>query len=142
MATVAKRERGTLADLFDWFEGEFPAFPAFRTFAGTQVMRIEDYIEDGEYVLRAEVPGIDPAKDVDISLAEGLLTVKAERREEKREPHRSEFRYGSFSRSIALPAGADAEDVSATYADGILEVRVAIKQERTPETKHITITAR
>jgi len=139
VTTLAKRERTTLADLFDWLEGEIPALPVFRPFAGTQMIRVEEYLEDGQYVLRAELPGIDPDKDVDIAIEEGVLRVKAERREEKQEPHRSEFRYGTFTRRIALPAGADEDDVQASYRDGILEVRVGIKEERKPEAKHIAI---
>ena len=78
-------------------------------------------------MVRAEVPGIDPDKDVDVSVSEGMLHIRAER-EEKTEHksktgYRSEFRYGSFLRSIALPAGAKEEDITASYKDGVLEVR-------------------
>ena len=139
MTTPARRERPMFAELVDWLEGEFPGSPLMRPFAGMQVMRVEDYIEEGRYVLRAEVPGIDPDKDVEITIDNGVLTVKAERREEKKEGGRSEFRYGSFSRSATLPTGADPDDVTATYGDGILEVRVGIKPETKPEAKRIAI---
>jgi HSP20 family molecular chaperone IbpA len=138
MNSLVKRERGTFADLVDWLESEFPAFPGLRPFAGLQMMRVEDFQDGDEYVLRAELPGIDPDKDVDISIQNGVLTVKAERREEKKDPHRSEFRYGTFSRSVGLPAAADESNVKATYSDGILEVRVAMKENR-GEAKHITV---
>jgi HSP20 family molecular chaperone IbpA len=130
------------ADLFDWLQAEFPAFPVIRPYLDTQMIRVEDYVEDGQYVLRAELPGVDPEKDVDITVAEGCLTVKAERREATEEAHRSEFRYGAFSRSVTLPTGADEDDVKATYANGILEVRVGIKAEKKPEAKHITVIKR
>jgi HSP20 family molecular chaperone IbpA len=114
MNSLVKRERGTFADLVDWLESEFPAFPGLRPFAGLQMMRVEDFQDGDEYVLRAELPGIDPDKDVDISIQNNVLTVKAERREEeKKDPHRSEFRYGTFSRSVALPATADETNVKA-----------------------------
>ena len=58
------------------------------------------------------------------------LTIHGERREETREKNRSEFRYGSFSRSLRMPPGADAASVQATYRDGILEVVVPIGEER------------
>jgi HSP20 family molecular chaperone IbpA len=139
MNSLVKRERGTFADLVDWLESEFPAFPGLRPFAGLQMMRVEDFQDGDEYVLRAELPGIDPDKDVDISIQNNVLTVKAERREEeKKDPHRSEFRYGTFSRSVALPATADETNVKAMYRDGVLEVRVAMKENR-GEAKHITI---
>jgi len=139
VAGLVKRERGTLADMFDWLESEFPALPAFRPFAGTQMMRAEDFVEGGQYVLRAELPGIDPDKDVDITIEDGVLTVKAERREEKKEGQRSEFRYGTFTRRVALPAGSNEDDVTATYRGGVLEVRVGIKEEQKVEAKHIAI---
>ena len=97
-------------------------------------MRVEEYTEDGTLVIRAEMPGIDPEKDVDISMSDGLLTIRAERREEKkteeRRGYRSEFHYGAFSRSMRLPAGATDKDVKASYKDGILEVRVPIDKEQ------------
>lgn len=139
MATLVKRERPLFADLFDWLQAESPAFPVTRPYLDTQMIRVEDYVEDGQYVLRAELPGVDPEKDVDITVEEGCLTVKAERREETKEAHRSEFRYGAFSRSVTLPIGADEDDVAATYANGILEVRVGIKAEKKSEAKHITV---
>src|SRR5215207_5260897 len=108
-----RRDRPMLAELFDWLEGPF---------TGGQMMRVEDYVEEGQYVLRAELPGLDPDKDVDITVENGVLTVKAERREEKKEAHRSEFRYGAFRRSVSLPPGVDESNVKATYANGILEV--------------------
>lgn len=139
MTTLAKRERGTFADLFDWMETEFPAFPAFRSFAGAQMIRVEEFDEDEQYVLRAELPGIDPDKDVDIAIEDGLLTVKAERREEKKEGGRSEFRYGTFTRTLRLPAGTVEDDVKATYHDGILEIRAPIAAAKTPTAKHISV---
>ena len=139
MTVPARRERPRFAELMDWLEGEFPALPIMRPFTGGQLMRLEDFVEGGQYVVRAELPGIDPESDVDITVDDGVLTVKAERREEKKEGGRSEFRYGSFSRSASLPAGADEENVTATYRDGILEVRVPLKEGEKPEPKRIEI---
>jgi HSP20 family protein len=125
MTVPARRERPMFADLMDWFESEFPALPIMRPFTGGQLVRVEDYVSEG--------------KDVEITVDDGVLTVKAERREEKKEGGRSEFRYGSFSRSVSLPAGADEDNVSATYRDGILEVRTPLKEQKKPEAKHIAI---
>ena len=90
-------------------------------------IRVEEVSEEGTHVIRAELPGIDPDKDVEISVHGGMLHLQASRteREEDREnnTYRSEFRYGSFSRSVALPPGAKEEDITATYKDGVLEVR-------------------
>ena len=79
------------------------------------------------------MPGIDPDKDVEITVSDGMLHLSAERRSETKtedkKGYRSEFRYGSFSRSVRLPAGAGEEDVKATYTDGILEVRIPIDEK-------------
>jgi HSP20 family protein len=139
MALPAKRERAMFADLMDWLEGGFPGLPIMRPFTGVQPMRVEDYVDQGQYVLRAELPGIDPEKDVDISVDSGVLTVRAERREEKKVGGRSEFRYGSFTRSATLPPGADEDSVTASYRDGILEVKTALKEEKKPEPRRIAI---
>jgi HSP20 family molecular chaperone IbpA len=127
------------ADLMDWLEGEFPALPIMRPFSGARPVRVEDYVSEGQYVVRAELPGIDPEKDVEITVDDGILTVRAERREEKKEGGRSEFRYGSFARSVTLPTGADEENVAASYRDGILEVRTPIKEATKAEPKRIAI---
>ncbi|MGH3478931.1 MAG: Hsp20/alpha crystallin family protein [Nocardioidaceae bacterium] len=137
MTMPARREPRRLSDVFDWLEEEFPPLPLWRSFE-PRWPRIEDFQEEGRYVIRAELPGIDPEKDVEITIADGVLTVQAERREETKEGKRSEFRYGAFSRSCPLPKGADEGDVSATYTDGILEISVAMKEEE-PVTKRIEI---
>jgi HSP20 family molecular chaperone IbpA len=138
VTTLARRERGTFADMMDWMEAEFPTFPVFRL-AGAQMFRVEEFNEDGQYVLRAELPGIDPDKDVDIAIEGGLLTVKAERREEKKEGGRSEFRYGTFTRTVRLPEGAVEDDVTASYHDGILEIKAPIAEQKSPTAKHIPV---
>lgn len=95
---------------------------------GTHAIRLEELIEDDTCVIRAELPGIDPEKDVEISVADGILHLRAEREEhrEEKQPagYRTEFHYGRLSRSIRLPEGATEADVTASYKDGILEVRV------------------
>ena len=73
---------------------------------GSQALRIEDRLEADRYVLRAELPGIDPDKDVEIKVADGVLSISAERRAELSEKGRSEFHYGSFMRRVTLPQGA------------------------------------
>ena len=141
-----RHRRRSLPDNAELFPG-FPTWadlwrandlsPAFDT----QLIRLEDEMEDGHYVVRAELPGIDPAKDVDITVREGRLTIKAERSEKKESKGRSEFSYGSFIRSVPLPAGADEDDIKATYDKGILTVSVAVPKEAAPAEKHIAVQA-
>lgn len=89
---------------------------------------VDVFTRGQDLVVRAELPGIDPEKDVDISFQDGLLTIRGERRhEEKSEQdnyYRVESTYGSFSRTIALPQTVKADDVHASYENGILEVVV------------------
>ncbi|WP_113699249.1 Hsp20/alpha crystallin family protein [Nonomuraea lactucae] len=123
MGTPARREhRGLFPELFDWLD-----WPAVRS---QQPIRFEDYIKDGRYVVRAELPGIDPEKDLEITVRNGVLTIHGERREELKEQHRTEFRYGSFSRSITLPPGVDEQDIHAVYDKGILEISVKLAEEK------------
>ncbi|MFI0724142.1 Hsp20/alpha crystallin family protein [Streptomyces sp. NPDC021224] len=94
-------------------------------------MRLEEGTEDGAYVVRAELPGIDPGKDVDITVQDGALTVRAERAERETASHRTEFRYGSFTRTVPLPPGAREDDITASYDKGILTVTVPLAETGT-----------
>jgi HSP20 family protein len=91
-------------------------------------MRVEEIHEDGDLLVRAELPGVDPAKDVEVTVADHVLHISAKREErsehQEKDSYRSEFRYGAFARDIRLPAGVDQGAVVADYKDGILEVRV------------------
>ncbi len=96
-------------------------------------IRVEHFLEDGDLVVRGEIPGVDPDSDVDISVDDDRLTIRATREhrsEDTENGFRSEFRYGSFSRVLTLPKGADTDAVTASYTDGILEVRVPIDDEK------------
>jgi HSP20 family protein len=91
-------------------------------------IKVEEFVDGEELVVKAEVPGVDPDRDIDVSIDNGVLTIAAERRESSREKldkgFHSEFRYGSFVRQVRLPAGTSPEVVSATYKDGVLEIRM------------------
>ena len=73
-------------------------------------------------------PGVDVDKEVDISVHDGLLHIKAQRAEKSEQKeksfYRSEFRYGAFERTLPLPPGASIDDVKATYENGVLEIRI------------------
>jgi len=99
---------------------------------GPPGIRIEDFVEDNRYQVHAEIPGIDPEKDVEITVSDGVLVIKAERSEEKKDKHRSEFRYGSLVRTIRLPMAADEGKVTASYSDGILTVTIPLTEVKKP----------
>jgi HSP20 family protein len=128
--------RRAIPDLFDWLE---TPWPAFLPFGSSQTVRVEDYTEDGNYVIRAELPGIDPEKDVEVSVSAGVLTIRAERREETKKDHRSEFRYGSLTRSVSLPEGADPDKITAKYDKGILQVIVPVPERAKSEAHRIAV---
>jgi HSP20 family molecular chaperone IbpA len=131
MTTVARHSPSPVADMLDWLESG-PAL-GLRGFGLAPYVRIEDYMDGGTYVLRAEMPGIDPAKDVSLDIEGDVLTISGERHEEQKDKNRHEFHYGSFTRSIPLPRGVRTEEITATYVDGVLEVRVpSTVQERKP----------
>jgi HSP20 family protein len=116
---------------FRWPQRLVARFPdLFETQPGAMAMRIEESEKDGKLVIRGEIPDVDPEKDIDIGVADGVLTIRAERRQrEEREEEgrrRSEFHYGSFHRRIRLPAGVTEDDIEATYRDGILEIQVPV----------------
>lgn len=125
-----------------WMEWlDWPLVASLRR--GEHMMRVEEFRRNGDLVIRAEMPGIDPDKDVDIQVRDHMLEIRAERQEreenEEKGEYRSEFRYGSFFRSVALPASAEEADVKASYRDGVLEVRVPVKASAEPAGKRIPI---
>lgn len=115
-------------DWWPWVEG-------FRFPKLTEEIKVEEHLLDDMWVIRAEVPGIDPDHDAELTLHDGLLTLKVERRQETKEDKegrvRTEFRYGSFMRTLPVPKGVQPEAITATYTDGILEVKVPMPKEMT-----------
>lgn len=121
MSTVA-RKTSPMAEMLDWLESNAPL--NLRGLGLAPYVRVEDYVEEGGYVVRAELPGIDPDQDVEVTVEGDVLTIRGERREETKDKNRREFHYGSFRRSVPLPKGTDPEKITASYTDGVLEVRV------------------
>lgn len=126
----------------DWFSGfSFPRMLPIREWPVPEI-RVDEMVDGGELVIRAELPGVDPDKDVELTVHDGALDIRAERREEKETEEkgylRRELRFGSFSRSLPLPQGVAEEDIKATYKNGILEVRVPHREPQ--EAKKIAVT--
>jgi HSP20 family protein len=95
-----------------------------------------------EVIVKAELPGMDP-KDIDVSVRGDILTLSGERKQETEEKgenfHRVERSYGSFSRSVKLPAEVDSGKVDATYKDGVL--RITMPKTKEAATKKIQVKA-
>jgi HSP20 family protein len=85
-----------------------------------------------DVVIKAELPGMDP-KDIDISLANGFLTIKGEKKHEKEEKeenyHLVERSYGSFTRSVRLPREVQSDKISASFKNGVLRVTLPKSEE-------------
>jgi HSP20 family protein len=143
MSSLIRRDRGSdvssrfsrMDRLFDEWMRSLPMRRPFGfgwEWPGEDLIRVDEYREGDTEVIRAELPGIDPEKDVELTVGDGMLRITAERRvEEKTEDLgyvRHELRYGSMSRTLPLPEGVSESDVSATYKDGILEVRVKVPE--------------
>jgi HSP20 family protein len=123
MSIESQHRSRTWPSMSDWFE-VFPFGP--RTQTDEQLIRVEEYEKDGNYTIRAELPGVDPDKDVEVVVDHGLLTVHAERTEETKDKKHTEFRYGSFTRSVRLPAGVKEDEIAASYDKGVLTVTAPI----------------
>ena len=128
--------RGMFTDLADWLESPWTGPPPF--IAAQQTFRVEETARDNRYVIRAELPGLDPDRDIEVTVEGRTLTINAERRKEDDGPYRSEFRYGSLTRVFRLPAKVDANDVTARYEKGVLEVSVPVREVK-PEGTRVPI---
>jgi HSP20 family protein len=118
-----------LDEILDWVERPLVSIWA----PAGHPMRAEDYVRDGQYVLRAELPGSDPERDIEVTASRGVLTIHAERREDTSGKHHSEFRYGTFARSFRLPPNADESRIRSIYGNGILEVTADLTTEATQQ---------
>jgi HSP20 family protein len=96
---------------------------------------------DGEVILRFDVPGVDQDK-IDVTVDKGVLTVSATREETKTEgenPVVRERLFGSFTRRVRLTDNLDAEAIEASHRDGVLEIRIPVREEAKP--RKITVGA-
>jgi HSP20 family protein len=113
--------------------------------SGWAVSPAFDVVEkDNEYEITAELPGIDE-KNVDIKLTNHTLTIKGEKQEEKEEKDKdyyvSERRFGSFQRSFRVPEGVDTDKVDASFAKGVLKVKLPKTAEAKSAAKKVEVKA-
>ena len=145
--------RGQVDRLFHDFQAGFLQVPFFRPFPdielfwrrelGFSVSPAMDVVEkDGAFEVTAELPGLD-AKDIDVQIANGMLTIKGEKKEEKEEKTKgryvSERRYGSFRRTLQIPGGVDSEKIEASYKSGVLTVTLPKSPEAQKKEKTIPV---
>jgi HSP20 family molecular chaperone IbpA len=140
---VQRQSRPLLPELSELFNGfptfaNLPAFASLRPFFDNHVLRLEDEMKEGLYEVRAELPGVDPIDSIEVTVRDGRLTIKAERTQTSESNGHSEFSYGEFVRTVPLPAGADEDDINATYDRGILTVSVPLSEDH-PTEKRVEI---
>ncbi len=124
------------------FRGVPRALVDDATQGGAWAPAVDIYEHDGNLVLKAELPGIEP-KDVDVRVEDRVLTLRGERNlesEVKREKYqRMERSYGTFSRSFRLPSMVDHEQIKAEFKDGVLRVTLPQREEAKPKQISISV---
>jgi HSP20 family protein len=115
------------------WESRFPRF--FEEFEEAEeeiTPPIESYVKNGQLVVRADVPGLDP-KDIEVSVVHDILSIKGERKSEKevkKEDYlRRELCYGAFERRLTLPEGAATDKVKASFKNGVVEITIPLAKE-------------
>jgi HSP20 family protein len=106
-------------DLFSRF------FERPETSLGGWVPRIETYRKDNEYVVRVDLPGVDP-KDVQVHAEGNVLSITGERKTGEKRQDYQETSYGKFQRSLTLPQGVETDKIAAHCEHGVLEIRVPL----------------
>ncbi len=131
--------------LFDDFWGDFPTpLRSMRTLdsMGDFSPAIEFSESENELKMKAEIPGIDE-KDIEVELSDGLLTIKGEKKTERKEETNgtsySECSYGSFRRSVELPYAVKEDNVSAEFKNGVLTVVLPKNKEAKSKSKRIDV---
>ena len=128
--------RSLFSDLDRWF-GEFfdrSPLPPYLWDEATEWPRVDVRDDDGEVVVRAEIPGVRK-EDLEVTVTEDALTIRGESKQEEEEGgkdkgyHRRELRYGRFARTIPLPTAVLAEKAKAKHSEGVLEVRLPKAEE-------------
>jgi len=125
----------------DWLWDSFFERGTLRSEEGGEWLPSLDVAETkNEIVVKAEVPGLE-SKDIDISLSDGLLTIKGEKKQEREEKeenyHLVERSYGSFARSIRLPNEVQSDKINASYKNGVL--RIVLPKSEEAKKKEIKI---
>lgn len=133
MTSLMPRPSMGFPDIIRMFESEWP-------FGERHSMRVETFTEQNEYVVRCELPGVDPDNDIHINVEGNQLKIDAERKHEERTETHSEFHYGSLSRTLLLPASCNTEEIKAEYENGILTIR--IPRRETEATREIPVARR
>jgi HSP20 family protein len=135
--------RRDMDELFARFFGEGEQSGSWMTpTMSTYAPQIQSWVHDHTLPIKADLPGIDP-KDVEVTVEGNVLTLKGERKaeQEKKEDNyfHQEVRYGSFVRTLTIPEGIKAEEVQASYKNGVLELTIPLPAEMRPKRVQIAL---
>ena len=141
-----RREMDRLFDDFSsgfWRGSLFDMAPSGRAEAAFRTMPAVDVAEtDKAYEITAELPGLDE-KNIEVKLANGVLSIKGEKREDKEEKEKDYYRrersFGSFERSFQVPEGIDTDKIAASFKNGILSVTLPKSAEAQKQAKKIEV---
>jgi HSP20 family protein len=87
---------------------------------------VEEFVDREAFVVRAEMPGADPDRDIEVSVAGGVLQIRAGRKESDGNGHHSTLRYRPFTRTLPLPEGVTDTDIQVSFRGGVLEVKTPL----------------
>ena len=137
------REMDRLFDDFWRGAGRAPRLPEMWSF-GDVTPRIDETEDDKAYHVAVELPGMDE-KDIDVTLSDGLLTVRGEKKQEEEEKGKDFYRkkrtYGSFRRTLPIPGEVDEAKIKASFEKGVLTIELPKTAKAQKKVKHIEIKA-
>ena len=128
-----------IEEVFD----DFFSFKPSGLFESKWLPRVDVEEENGRIHVKAEIPGIEE-KDLNVTLTDNVLTISGEKREERKDEKKnrsivSERFFGSFSRAITLPEGVRAENITATFKNGVLNLEIPVDEAKQPKKISINI---
>jgi HSP20 family protein len=131
-------------DIDDLFRRFFPGDNEETHQMTSWLPTMEAFERDGQYIIRADVPGVDP-NEVEVMVLNDALTLKGERKRsnevKEKDYYYSETAYGRFERRLALPKGVDADKIAAKFENGVLEISVPLPQSATAKKVPIEVGA-
>jgi len=129
-------------DFEDFFDDLAEPFWGETEKTGHWLPRVESYRKDGNYVIKADLPGVK-AKDIHVTVEGEHLLIQGERKRDRetkgKDFRRKEVFYGAFQRSVPIPRGVKADEIKAKYHDGVLEIIAPVEKVHSPEEVRIEV---
>ncbi|MDT8320057.1 MAG: Hsp20/alpha crystallin family protein [Xanthomonadales bacterium] len=127
-----------------WKGGAGPGWMGRSSEFGEVMPRVDETEDEQAFHIRVELPGMDK-DDVDLTLSDGFLTIKGEKKREEEEKgkdyYRKEREFGSFRRSLPIPAEVDESKIDASFKKGVLNIELPKTEEARKKIKRISVKA-